>query len=90
MNVTVNPATNRVNGWSYNANGNVVAQGGFTGSYDVENRLLEATKNSTMLYGYGADNRRIYEVKRAQVFSNGDTTEEYVTPPLLTIITRLL
>ncbi len=79
MNVTVNPATNRLNGWTYDANGNVTAQSGFTGTCDVENRLLEASKNSTMLYGYGADNRRIWESKRAQVFSNGDTIEEYLT-----------
>ena len=79
MNVTVNPATNRLNGWTYDANGNVTVQSGFTGTYDVENRLLEASKNSTMLYGYGADNRRIWESKRTQVFSNGDTIEEYLT-----------
>ncbi len=82
MNVAINAATNRVSGggWVYDASGNATAMpGGFTGTYDVENRLLEANKNFAMLYGYGADNRRIYEVKRAAMFTNGDTTEEYVT-----------
>ena len=39
MSVAVNAATNRVNGWSYDANGNTTGKPGFTGSYDVENRL---------------------------------------------------
>ncbi len=79
MNVTVNPAKNQVVGWTYDLNGNVTGMPGFTGSYDIENRLLEASKNSQILYGYGADNRRIYESKRIQVATNGDTIEEYVT-----------
>ena len=39
MNITVNSANNRVNGWSYDANGNTTGKPGFSGSYDVENRL---------------------------------------------------
>ena len=58
---------------------NVTAQSGFTGVYDIENRLQEATKNSSILYGYGADNRRIYDSRRKQVYTNGDTIEENVT-----------
>ena len=72
MNVTVSPATNQVNGWIYDANGNVTAQSGFTGVYDIENRLLEATKNSSILYGYGADNRRIFGSKPLKL--GGGTT----------------
>ena len=50
---------------------------GFRGIYDIENRLLEAGKNATMLYGYAADNPRIWEVKRMSVNAqNGDATEE--------------
>ena len=47
--------------------------------YDIENRLLEASKNDAVLYGYGADNRRIFESKRGSVHSNGDDIEEFVT-----------
>jgi YD repeat-containing protein len=79
LSVTVSAATNRVSGWTYDSNGNVTAMPGFTGTYDIENRLKEATKNSTILYGYGADNRRIYESNRAVVNSGGDTINEYVT-----------
>jgi RHS repeat-associated protein len=79
MSVTVSASTNRVSGWTYDSNGNVTAMPGFTGTYDIENRLKEATKNSTILYGYGADNRRIYESNRTVVNSGGDTINEYVT-----------
>lgn len=60
-------ATNRVNGWTYDANGNVTAMPGgtaFNGVYDIENRLVEASRNAAVKYGYGADNRRIFESKR--------------------------
>jgi YD repeat-containing protein len=39
LSVVVDPATNRVVGWPYDANGNLLASGY---SYDVENRLLAA------------------------------------------------
>ena len=79
MNITVNPTNNRVNGWTYEANGNVTQQGSFSGSYDVENRLSEASKNGAVRYGYRADNRRIYESKRGTENAGGDTIEEFVT-----------
>ena len=79
MSVTVNGLTNRMNGWTYDANGNVTQNGGFSGTYDIENRWVEATKNSSIAYGYGADNRRIYESKRGAMASNGNTISEYVT-----------
>ncbi len=64
MSVAVNAATNRVNGWNYDANGNTTGKPGFTGSYDVENRLQVANAGTPTLqeyYGYGADNRRVYQ-----------------------------
>ena len=79
LGVTVNATNNRVTGWTYDTNGNVTAMPSFTGSYDIENRLLEASKNNAVLYGYGADNRRIFESKRGSVHSNGDDIEEFVT-----------
>ena len=72
MSITVNPTNNRVNGWVYDANGNVTQQGSFFGSYDVENRLSEATKNGSVRYGYRADNRRIYESRRGTENAGGD------------------
>ena len=55
MNITVNSANNRVNGWSYDANGNTTGKPGFTGSYDVENRLQWGSgPGGEEYYGYGA------------------------------------
>ena len=64
MNITVNWANNRVNGWSYDANWNTTGKPGFTGSYDVENRLQWGSgPGGEEYYGYGADNRRVYQSK---------------------------
>ena len=64
MSLAVDAATNRVNGWSYDANGNTTGKPEFSGSYDVENRLQVAnagSSNTEEYYGYGADNRRVYQ-----------------------------
>src|SRR5881394_3896367 len=54
MMVTVDGTTNRVNGTSFDANGNEVT----FGSYDVENRLMSAGGAS---YGYAPDNKRVWK-----------------------------
>ena len=64
MNVAVNPATNRVTGWTYDLNGNVTAKPAFSGSYDVENRLTWGSgPGGEEVYGYGPENRRLYQSK---------------------------
>jgi RHS repeat-associated protein len=81
MNITVDAAKNWVNGWTYDANGNVVGKPGFTGIYDVENRLKEATGVHAESYGYAADNRRVYKSRRMGAGSggSGDVMDEVVT-----------
>ncbi len=63
MNASFDPLTNRQNGLSYDANGNVTANGA---GYDVENRLVG---DSTALYVYDHAGKRVQ--KRYQA------TEEY-------------
>ena len=56
----VDPATNRMGGYSYDANGNqTLAPNGVTLSYDVENRLV-ATGNGES-YAYDAGGRRLWK-----------------------------
>src|SRR6266849_6395698 len=58
MQIAVDPATNRIQvGVSYDANGNDLSNGG---SYDIENRLLQATVVQTIKYAYAAGNKRIW------------------------------
>ena len=62
---SVNTATNRITGGSYDANGNTtsVFNNGFTYGlgYDVENRLVAASYSAGYLeYAYDAQNRRIW------------------------------
>jgi len=78
MNITVNPATNRVNGWTYDANGNTTGKPGFAGIYDVENRLQWASgPGGEEYYGYDAGNRRVYQSKLLSVSTGA--VQELVT-----------
>jgi RHS repeat-associated protein len=61
----VDPGTNRIIGFSYDANGN---PGGPT--WDIENRMVANLNDS---YGYAADNRRVY---RRREISGGVFQEE--------------
>jgi len=56
---SVDAATNRVMGYSYDANGNMLSAPNISGSltYDVENRLTSAGGES---YAYAPDNRRVW------------------------------
>jgi RHS repeat-associated protein len=58
LHITVNATTNRINGDSYDANGNLTSspQGG--GGYDGENRLVTSMSEK---YSYGPDNLRVYK-----------------------------
>jgi RHS repeat-associated protein len=55
---TVNPATNRMNGFTFDANGNQA--NGALSAYDIENRLLK-WDNSGEEYRYAPDNRRVFK-----------------------------
>jgi len=67
LSVTVNAATNRITtgGYSYDANGNLTAMPLLTLSYDVENRVVQAThsSNGTDKYVYDPSNQRIWKKK---------------------------
>ncbi len=64
-NFNYNATTNRITtaGYQYDANGNLTAMPNAGMSYDIENRLAQATQtvNGTELYGYGLGNRRVWK-----------------------------
>jgi hypothetical protein len=51
------PATNRVSGYSYDNNGNMLLLGQ---TYDVENRIVSVVEGAVR-YGYDAQNKRIWQ-----------------------------
>ncbi|MEZ5403660.1 MAG: RHS repeat-associated core domain-containing protein [Bryobacteraceae bacterium] len=57
---TVNASTNRLNGFTYDSNGNQLPTA--SGTYDVENRLRQYQSGGEV-YGYAADNRRVWKHK---------------------------
>ncbi|MGB7291232.1 MAG: RHS repeat-associated core domain-containing protein [Thermodesulfobacteriota bacterium] len=60
---------NRLSGFSYDANGNIIGDGTFTYTYDSENRLVQVTNGTDVItYGYDGDGRRISQT------INGETT----------------
>ncbi len=65
LSVNVNPATNRItgSGYGYDSNGNLTSMPNLAMSYDVENRLVEATRdyNGTIRYVYDPFGRRVWE-----------------------------
>ena len=62
MSVSVDPATNRLVGVNYDANGNQNGSGGW--SYDVANRLMSASGEH---YAYVASNKRVWKHKASGV-----------------------
>jgi RHS repeat-associated protein len=71
--VTVKPATNRITtaGYGYDANGNLTSMPLLTLSYDIENRLVQATSslNGTEYYVYDPGNQRVW--KEGKVYFYG-------------------
>ncbi len=70
--IGVDPATNRLSGTSYDANGNMTSGAGATFTYDVANQLSSAAAISggTEYYSYSPDGQRVYRLK-----ANGSTEE---------------
>jgi len=64
-------ANNRVDGWSYDANGNLLNDGTHSYTYDAENRLISVDGGATASYVYDAEGRRVHE-------SVGGVVKEYV------------
>jgi RHS repeat-associated protein len=66
---TYGTSDNRLSGFSYDANGNVIGDGTFTYDYDSENRLIQVTNGTDAItYGYDGEGRRISQT------INGETT----------------
>ena len=66
LHVTVNATNNRINGYVYDANGNLTSPPGLSSvSYDVENRMMGAAliSGGGESYAYGPDNTRVYKKK---------------------------
>jgi len=57
-----NAGTNRLTGASYDAAGNLQAIGGYTFTYDGENRMASATLNVTAMYEYDGEGRRVGKI----------------------------
>ncbi len=62
MTLVVSRATNRVGGYTYDANGNQLTTATQGLSYDFENRMVASDNwnNTGTKYGYDPDNRRVY------------------------------
>jgi RHS repeat-associated protein len=75
LSVGVSAATNRVDGYSYDANGNQLQSNTQTLSYDYENRAVTFdNRDSTgTAAGYDADNRRVYSAR----WTNGENGVTY-------------
>ncbi|MEJ2082306.1 MAG: RHS repeat-associated core domain-containing protein [Acidobacteriota bacterium] len=58
----ISPTTNRVNGWTYDAAGNVTNDGSHTYQYDAENRLIKIDGGSTAQYAYGPQGERVSKI----------------------------
>ena len=72
LSVAVNAATNQIVGQSYDANGNQLSTGAFSGApltYDAENRLIHAPE---LQYAYDSRNKRIWK-------GTLDSSNAYVT-----------
>ncbi len=57
MNTPADPNTNRLVGYSYDANGNQLSS---SAVYDAENRIVQAN-SGLIMYGYDAQNKRIWQ-----------------------------
>jgi RHS repeat-associated protein len=57
---TFNGNNNRVDGFSYDAAGNLLADATHTYSYDAENRLISVDNGTTATYSYDADGKRVH------------------------------
>jgi hypothetical protein len=74
--VTIDPATNRIVGSPYDANGNMTNDGSNTLSYDAENRSTAATSGSSSgVYYYDGTGLR---VKKTFIVNSTSTTTVYV------------
>jgi len=65
--LTFNNAHNQVDGWSYDANGNLLSDTVHTYEYDAENRLISVDNGTTATYVYGAGSQRVRENVGGQV-----------------------
>ncbi len=57
MTTAVNASTNRLSGYTYDANGNQLSN---SAAYDAENRIVQAN-SGLIMYGYDAQNKRIWQ-----------------------------
>ncbi len=69
--LTFNNSYNRMDGASYDANGNLTSSNGQTLQYDAENRLVGVNGGATASYVYDAEGRRVHE-------SVGGVVKEYI------------
>jgi RHS repeat-associated protein len=70
-NLTYDQMTNRITntGFGYDANGNLTAMPGMTLAYDVANRVLSVSTDTS--YAYDADNRRVWKASPGVIYFYG-------------------
>ncbi len=74
-NATFNNAANHLDGYSYDAAGNLLNDGVHAYAYDAENRLLSVDGGATASYAYDAEGRRVHE-------EVGGVVKEYLYAPV--------
>ena len=74
MNVSVDAATNRLVGSTYDANGNLTVGSGLNLTYDISNRIATAAGPSAEWYAYTPGNKRVWKKRQ----TGGSTYEENV------------
>jgi len=67
MNVTVDAATNRLVGSTYDANGNLTVGSGLNLTYDISNRIATAAGPSSEWYSYAPGNKRVWKKRQTGV-----------------------
>jgi RHS repeat-associated protein len=81
--LTVDPATNHITGFGYDANGNLIHDGssnGNTYTFDAENRMTKSVVGSTTTnYSYDGTNLRVLKGSTVYIYSGSKVIAEYAS-----------
>lgn len=81
--LTVDPATNHISGFGYDANGNLIHDGpsnSNTYTFDAENRMVKSVVGTTTTnYSYDGSNLRVVKDSTAYIYSGAKVIAEYAS-----------
>lgn len=80
--LTVSASTNRVNSYSYDANGNLTNDGTYGYVYDAENRMVQVSGGTSASYTYDGNGLRVQKGSTIYVYSGAKVVAEYVSGTL--------